>query len=135
MRTTFLATIAAIANQNNSSDTTDDGRPLESQRFMFSPKDGLIRVKRTPVPKKSGGGYTKQNNNEIIGGPWKKTDEIADVLNLGSGKDLDSFETLYAAVKKNYDPQTATKIFKDFANADLTKELGVPTEIQKYSEN
>ncbi len=133
MRTTFLATIAAIANQKNSEETTDDGRPLESQRFMFSPKDGLIRVKRTPVPKKTGGGYTKQNNNEIIGGPWKKTDEIADVLNLGTGKDLDSFETLYNAVRKNYDSATATKIFTDFANAELTKELGVPTEIQKYA--
>lgn len=134
MRTTFLSTIAAITNQTNSSETTDDGRPLESQRFMFSPKDGLIRVKRTPVAKKSGDGYTKQYHNETIGGPWKKADEIADVLNLGTGKDLDSFETLFNAVKKNYDSATAKKIFTDFANSNLTKELGVPTEIERYME-
>lgn len=134
MRTTFLATIAAIYNQQNSQDTTDDGRPLESERFMFSPKDGLIRVRRTPVPKKSGEGYTKQNKNDQIDGPWRSADKIADILNLGTADDLDSFETLYNAVKNNYDKETATRIFKDFANAKLTQELGVPEEIKGYVE-
>ena len=133
MRTTFLSTIAAIYNQNNSEETTEDGRPLESERFMFSPKDGLIRVRRTPVPKKSGDGYTKQNKNDIIDGPWKSADKIADILNLGGAEELDSFETLYNAVKNNYDKDTATRIFKDFANSKLTQELGVPEEIKGYT--
>lgn len=134
IRTTFLATIAALYNQDNSEEQTDDGRPLESKRFMFSPRDGLVRVTRTPVPKKTGEGYTKQNANEIIDGPWKTTDKIADILNLGTGDDLDSFETLYNAVKKNYDPETATRIFKDFANSSQTQELGIPEEIKGYAD-
>jgi hypothetical protein len=133
MRTTFISTIAAIYNQDNSEKTTEDGRPLESKRFMFSPRDGLVRVLRTPMPNKKGDGYTKQNKNEIIDGPWKTADKIADILNLGTGDDLDSFETLYNAVKKNYDTDTATRIFKDFANAPLTKELGVPEEVKGYA--
>lgn len=132
MRTTFLATIAALYNQQNSEEETDDGRPLKSERFMFSPRDGLVRVMRTPVPKKKGEGYTKQNKNDIIDGPWRTADKIADILNLGTGDDLDSFETLYNAVKKNYDRETATRIFKDFANSKQTQELGVPEELKGY---
>lgn len=132
MRTRLLSTIAAIYNQDNSEATINDGRPLESKRFMFSPQDGLVRILRTPMPNKKGDGYTKQNKNEVIDGPWKTADKIADILNLGTGDDLDSFETLYNAVKKNYDNDTATRIFKDFANSDLIKELGVPEEIKGY---
>lgn len=133
LRTRMLATIAAIYNQDNSESTIDDGRPLESRRFMFSPQDGLVRILRTPMPNKKGDGYTKQNKNEIIDGPWKTADKIADILNLGTGDDLDSFETLYNAVKKNYDNETATRIFTDFANSDIARQLGVPEEVKGYA--
>ena len=129
-RTVMLAIIAAVYQQNNSQETTDDGRPLESERWMFSPRDGLVRVIRTPVPKKNGQGYTKKNSNRIIGGPYKTADDIAHQLNLGTAEDLDSFETLWNAVQANYDPATIQRI-KDTANS--SSELGghgVPDELK-----
>ena len=55
--------------------------------------DGLIKVKRKPVPNKAGTGYTKKNSNQIIQGPFKTANEIAQTLNLDP-KDPNSFESL-----------------------------------------
>ena len=52
----MIASIAGSVNIENSEETIDDGRPLQSKRFMFSPRDGLVRVLRRPVPKASGNG-------------------------------------------------------------------------------
>ncbi len=77
MRNIMIATIAAVYNRKDSEKKTEDGRSMETERFMWSPSDGLVYVRRTPVPKKNGEGFTKKNKNEIIGGPWKDPYEIA----------------------------------------------------------
>ena len=128
-RNIMIASIAGALNVKSSEERIDDGRPLEQERWMFSPTDGLIRVKRTPVPNKKGEGYTKKNNNEIIAGPFKGADQIADVLNLGTAADLDSFETLYNAVKKNYPQQLQREIFDAFKKNPTIANLGVPSEL------
>ena len=101
-RNVMVATMAAVHNRDDSDAETEDGRPLESRRLMWSPTDGLVRVLRTPVPRKDGNGYTAKNQNKIIDGPWKQADEIAKQLGLNSTKDLNSFESLLDAMKKNY---------------------------------
>lgn len=129
-RTILIAIIAAVYQQNNSPETTEDGRPLKSERWMFSPRDGLVRIIRTPVPKAKGDGYTKKNNNEIIGGPYKTADEIAKQLNLGGAEALNSFESLMAAVRSNYTPDDVEKVIDA---ARHNKELaghGTPEELQ-----
>jgi len=128
-RNIMIASIAGRLNVVSSDAKTDDGRPLEQERWMWSPADGLIRVKRTPVPKKNGEGYTKKNANTIIDGPYKNADEIAKQLGLTSGKDLYSFETLWSAISKKYDKDTVAKIADDFANNKAVQDIGIPDEI------
>ena len=117
----------------NSEETIEDGRPLQSKRFMFSPRDGLVRVLRRPVPAKSGNGYTKKNNNKIIGGPWKTADSIAKNLKLDNGEDLYSYETLVKVIKKNLSPEEQKAIFTAFTNNNTIKDMGIPSDIQEYS--
>jgi len=131
-RNIMLSCIAGNKDVVASPEQIDDGRPVKLERFMWSPSDGLIRVERTPVPKKSGGGYTKKNNNKIIQGPWKTADEIAEILNLGSADALYSLETLVDAVKKTYSPDVQTKIFTDFATNHVVQDIGVPEELGEY---
>ena len=110
-----------------------DGRAMEERRFMWSPTEGLLRVQRTPVPKKSGDGYTKKNKNETIDGPWKQPDEIAAQLGLDSGKDLNSFESLLAAVKKNWTKEKLQYVIDGFKQNNVVQDIGVPEELDDAS--
>lgn len=132
LRNIALASIAKIAGVKQSDEKIEDGRPMVEERFMLSPRDGLVRVRRTPVPKKSGEGYTKQNNNEIIGGPWTSGDDIARQLNLGTAENLDSFETVFQAIKDNYDPETVQTAAVNFARDKTVQNLGIPSELEEY---
>jgi len=131
-RNIMIASIAGNLDIENSEQTIEDGRPLQSKRFMFSPRDGLVRVLRRPVPKASGDGYTKKNNNKIIAGPWKTADEIAKNLGLDNGEDLYSYETLVKAIKKNLSNEDQKKIFTAFADNNTIKSMGIPPELQQY---
>lgn len=132
-RNIMIASIAGALNVKNSEQRTDDGRPLEQQRWMWSPTDGLIRVKRTPVPNKAGTGYTKKNSNTILKGPYKDPDEIAKQLGLNSGDDLYSFETLLAALKKNHKPDVVNQAISAFKDNPAIQQLGMPTELGESS--
>ena len=112
--------------------TIEDGRPVSAERFMLSPTQGLIRVRRSPVPKASGDGYTKKNSNKVIEGPWKDPDGIAQTLGLDSGSDLYSYETLYSAIKKNLSDAEAEQIFTSFAANGVIKDVGIPPEMQEF---
>jgi hypothetical protein len=129
-RNIMISTIAAVYDRQDSEETIEDGRPMQSERWMWSPTDGLVRIRRTPVPKKSGQGYTKKNNNEIIGRPIKQPAQIAQALGLDGAQDLNSFESLLDSVEKNYSPQQVEKIKKNFADNSVIKDIGVPDEIQ-----
>jgi len=133
-RNIMIASIAGNINIEDSEEKIDDGRPLQSKRFMWSPRDGLVRVLRRPVPKKSGQGYTKKNNNKIIAGPWKTADEIAKNLGLDNGDDLDSYETLVKVIKKNLSNEDQKTIFTAFADNYTIKGLGIPPELQQYDQ-
>jgi len=132
-RNILIASIAGEYKVENSEETIDDGRPLQSKRFMFSPRDGLVRILRRPVPKKTGNGYTKKNNNKIIAGPWKSADDIATNLGLDNGEDLYSYETLVTAIKKNLSPEDQKNIFTAFTNNNTIQGMGIPPDIQEYS--
>ena len=130
-RNIMIATIAAVYERNDSEEKIEDGRPVESERWLWSLTDGLVRVKRTPVPKAKGDGYTKKNKNEIIQKPIKDADGIAKALGLGGAKDLNSFETLLAAVEKNYPAEMVQKIKDSFADNRQVQDIGVPDELTK----
>ena len=132
-RNIMIATIAAVLDRKDSEEKIDDGRPVESERWMWSPADGLVRIRRTPVPKAKGDGYTKKNKNEIIGEPIKTADGIAKALKLDGPQDLNSYESLKAAIEKNYDPELVQKILDGFAANGQVKDIGVPDDLKQES--
>ena len=127
-RNIMIASIAGAIDVKASKETTSDGRPLEMERWMWS-SNGLVRVRRTPVPKKNGEGYTKKNNNEVIDGPYYDDSAIAKKLQLDSPADMDSFETLLIAMQKNYSKELTAKIIDDFKRNDVIQKMGIPDEI------
>ena len=132
-RNLMIASIAGDYKVENSEETINDGRPLQSKRFMFSHRDGVVRVLRRPVHAKIGNGYTKKNNNKIIDGPWKTADAIAKNLGLDNGDDLDSYETLVKVIKKNLSPEDQKNIFTAFTRNNTIQGMGIPPDIQEYS--
>jgi len=132
-RNLLIASIAGQYKIVNSTETIEDGRPEASERFMFSPRDGLVRVRRTPVPKKTGEGFTKKNNNKIIDGPWKSANDIAINLGLDSGEDLYSYETLVNVIKKNMSEREQSEIFTAFVTNPTIQSMGIPPDIKEYA--
>ena len=128
-RNIMIASMAAVLDRQMSDAKLDDGRAMEELRYMWSPTEGLLRVKRTPVPKKTGEGYTKKNNNETIEGPWKQPDEIAKVLKLDSSTDLNSFESLLTAMKKNWTKEAQAYVIQGFKDNHVIKDIGIPDEL------
>jgi len=131
-RNIALGALSQFVDRQESQEKTEDGRPLETERYMFSSKKGLVRVIRRPVPKKNGQGYTKKNDNEVIDGPWKRGDEIAEKLRLGDVKNLNSFETVFDAIKKNHGPEITKKFSRAFAADQTVQSMGIPDEIREY---
>jgi hypothetical protein len=129
-RNILITSIALHLDRKDSGQKIPDGRAMQSERYMWSPTDGLVRIVRTPEPNKKGDGYTKKNNNKIIAGPYKDPNEIAKVLQLDSADDLYSYETLRKAMDKNYSPELVNAILKDFADNSVIKDVGVPTDIK-----
>ena len=132
-RNIMIATIAAVLDRKDSEEKIEDGRPVESERWMWSPADGLVRIRRTPVPNKAGTGYTKKNKNEIIQDPIKDATQIARALKLDSPDDLNSYESLKAAIEKKYTTDLAKKILDSFAENPQVKDIGVPDDLKQES--
>ena len=128
-RNILLSSIAAHLDRKDSPEKIPDGRPVKSERYLWSPNDGLVRILRTPEPNKKGDGFTKKNNNKIIAGPFKDPKDIVKVLKLDSVDDLYSYETLRKAMDKSYPKDLVNKIMTDFANNSLIKDMGVPDDI------
>jgi len=128
-RNLMIATIAAIRDSRASGETIDDGRPAEIERWIWSPTEGLVRIKRVPAQRKDGKGYTKKNIDTPIQKPIKNPDQIAKALGLDGAKDLNSFESLLAAVEKNLAADEVEKIKTSFAKNGTVKDIGVPSEL------
>ena len=132
-RNIMISSIAAVLDRKDSEEKIDDGRPVQSERWMWSPADGLVRIRRTPVANKAGTGYTKKNKNEIIQDPVKDAAGIAQALKLDSPEDLNSYESLKSAIEKNYNPELVKKILDSFAENPQVQDIGVPDDIKKES--
>lgn len=128
-RNIMISTIAAVHNRIDSDAKLEDGRPMESTRYLWSPTDGLVRVKRTPARNKADTGYTKKNINQTIDGPWKQPDEIAQQLGLNDAAQLNSFETLLDAIKKNYTKEEQQRVISSFKNNKIVNDIGIPQEL------
>ncbi len=127
----MIATICAIYQRDASEEKIDDGRPVEVERWMWAPDKGLVRIKRVPKPKAKGDGYTKANLNTVIGKPIQTAPEIAKALGLDGPEDLNSYESLTAAIEKNYAPEMVEKILGSFADNKQVQDVGLPDDLVK----
>ncbi len=130
-RNIMIATICAIYQRDASEEKIDDGRPVEVERWMWAPDKGLVRIKRVPKPKAKGDGYTKANLNTVIGKPIQTAPEIAKALGLDGPEDLNSYESLTAAIEKNYAPEMVEKILGSFADNKQVQDVGLPDDLVK----
>jgi hypothetical protein len=129
-RNIMLATMAAVYQSTSSKEQNEHGRPLEQKRWIWSPSDGLNWISRKPKPKANGEGYTKANVDTRLDGPYKNPTEIATKFGLDSAEDLYSFETLLAAIKKNYPEEVSSKIIRLFKDNGQIKNMGIPSELE-----
>jgi len=129
-RNLMIATICAVYERNASEEKIEDGRPVEVERWMWAPDKGLVRIKRVPKPKANGNGYTKQNINTVLGKPLRTAPEIAKALGLDDAKDLNSYESLKAAIEKNYDPALVKNILDSFAKNGTVQDIGLPDDLK-----
>lgn len=128
-RNLLISSIVPHYQAKVSDETIEDGRPVKQERWMWSSNDGLVRVIRKPKPKKNGEGYTKQWQDERISEPMKDPKEIVKTLGLDSPDDLYSFETLLAAIEKNYPSEMVKKIKQSFADNKTAQDIGLPDEV------
>jgi len=131
-RNIVVGALSQYVDRKESAEKTPDGRPMTVERYMFSSKKGLVRIRRSPKPKANGQGYTKAFTNEIIGGPWKTNEEIAKIMKLDSVENLNSFETVWAMIEKNHGSKVAAAVARDLANDKSIQGFGIPDEIKKY---
>jgi hypothetical protein len=129
-RNIMIASIAAVYDREDSEETIEDGRPVKSLRYMWSPRDGLVKVLRTPK-EAARGGYTQKNINKIVEGPYKTSEEIAKALGLGGPEALNSYETLKAAIEANYPADVVRDILNGFKSNYQIKQMGIPSDLSE----
>jgi hypothetical protein len=139
-RNIALSTIAGYTDRATSKEVDDQGRPIETIRWKWSPNDGLIKVRRTSRKNDKTGKWLQKQDEEILGKPYKNANDIVKVLFNGKvGADvLNSAESIVEAVKKAFDKATQEEIFKQMAknfsqHHDIGKKpFDYPPEIAQY---
>ena len=56
--------------------------------------------------------------------------EIAKALGLNGPEDLNSYESLKAAMEKNYDPEMVKNILDSFAQNKQVQDIGIPDDLK-----
>lgn len=133
-----LAIAAVVRHLDTKESSERDGfdRPVETERWIFSPKDGLIRVKRTSR-KGRGDKWIKGQKTEKLSDPIHDADEIAKVMfRSKAGKEaLNSLESIMTGVTLAYTPEEQKNIFAtmaaNFKDTGLTN-YEFPEEIGQY---
>lgn len=119
-----------------SKEKDDYGRPLETIRYKFTPKDGFVKVTLRSVKGKDGK-YLKKQIEEILVVPTKDIDLIAKIIFGKADRNIfNSVESLVEGIKK-YLPDISEKIFSDYAKTIKTlpqyyENFNFPKEIEKY---
>ena len=116
----------------------DYGRPVSLERWKWSPK-GLLRVVRSSRPRANGApGWMKTQTDAVIDGPYKDIEFIAKTIFPvdGTEDDLNSLETILAAIKRNYSRAMQETIYKriaeNFNEKDDALYFSYPPEIEQY---
>jgi len=136
-RNLYLLSVAKFVDRKASEEEDSFGRPIESVRWRWSPRDGLIKV-LAKSKKNHKDEWARKQDVEYLSQPIKNADMIADLLFKGKADSdaLYSVETLIDATKKAYDKKTQEKIFKSFAQTveqqGHREGFEFPPEVEKY---
>lgn len=116
-RNIAIATICGFLDRDESNETDDFERPVKLIRWKWSPRDGLLKVKRISRRNDKSGKWLKTQKDIALSEPIKDPDEIANVLFFGNESSLVlvSAESLINAVKAHYPEEVAELIFAKMA--------------------
>lgn len=133
-RNLMIAAIVKNMVEFESKELDAYGRPVETIRFIFSPTNGLIKIKRTSKKNKKGE-WIRGQDTEYLSKPIKSPEMITKMIfgkNASVGV-FQSLETLVQAVKK-YLPDQADKIFRNFMSGMQNEQSSFefPEELEKY---
>lgn len=136
-RNLAIAAICRVKDNFNNGEFDQLGRAVEEVRYKFSDK-GFCRILRqgvwSPVHKK----YTKAQKDTIIGGKYTQNEEeiVKALFTNGTVDDLDSLESLIAAVRRDFDAKDQDLIFaamaKNFMEWPEGKLFHYPPEITTF---
>jgi hypothetical protein len=140
-RNLALHAVAANIDTQNSEELDQWDRPLESTRWMWGQKNGLIRVRKYSRKNERTGQWVKKKEQELLSKPIKDPAKIAEIMFKGKAgpEALNSVETIIDAVKKAYKKKEQDQIFSDmvktFKTQSSDEELAafkMPKELKPY---
>ncbi len=136
-RNLALAAITFIVNKEESATVDSYNRPVWENRYKWSPT-GFVRVHRESRKDPRTNVWMKKQIDTVLSGPYFDSAVISGMLFPldGTKQDLNSLETIMAAVCRNYDRDIQEKIWERIAlNFWAWKDgrnFTYPTEISKY---
>jgi hypothetical protein len=131
-----LTSICGAVNIETS-DITDIFERPNTLRWKWNPK-GFVRVNRKSISDSNTGECLRKQFDQIIEGPYFEAGKIASVLFPIDGKssDLNSFESIFEAIKRNYGMVDQERIWirmaKNLTEWKYGKEFSYPFEITQY---
>jgi len=107
----------------------DNGVLVRYMSLSFSPKYGLVAIKRELQPRKDGKGYTKKWVNT----PFLRDRPLsAERILVEYGIDVDSFESIFWSVRNRYSPRIP-EIIRKFRERKETQHIS-PIEFKWYED-
>lgn len=112
-----VAVLASLADTQHSDETDGFDRPVETERWQWGAKNGLVRVRRTSRKNKRTGDWVKKQDTEVIGKPITNADEIAKIIFRGKAgsEGLNSVESIIDGAKKGYSEEELQQLYKNMA--------------------
>ncbi len=131
----IAAICGTIANKSTELDSFD--RPVTTIRWKWAQK-GFLKVDRQSVMNEESQWWNRKQVDIILEGPIFDGNIVASILLPKDGvlDDLQSLETIIAAVKRNYNTETQEQIWKrmakNFSEWKDGKNFIYPSEISEY---
>jgi hypothetical protein len=133
-RNIALSSVAGVVNAITFSGRDDRDRPIEQIRWKWSPK-GLMKVKRISK-QKADGSWNKEQIDIDLKQTITDPALIAKTLLQGTVDDMNSLETIVAAVNRAYSDAYKTLMFQrmaqNFSEKAVLEEYTYPPEIAQY---
>lgn len=137
-RNFMINAIARTLDREESEELDDFERPVATVYWAWGPKNGLVKARKTSRRNERTGKTVKKQDIELLSEPVKDPAKIAEVLFGGKAgpEALNSFESLFDAVKKAFPKKQQNEVFQQVANMlendGLKDGYKYPKEISQY---